>query len=85
MKKTSTRPKTRKKGKAMGNQFGYLCPNCGRGDYLHVAAFVSVALCPDGTEIDSGDTEWDADSGAWCGHCEWSGNVRDFREVGQGK
>ena len=84
MQKLSAKPKTPRKSKASGNQFGYLCPHCERGDYLHVVASVSVALCPDGTEIDSGDTEWDADSGAWCGHCEWSGNVRDLNETKKG-
>ena len=63
----------------LGNQFGYRCPECARGDYLHVAATVGVALYAHGTEMDSCDTEWGDESGAWCGYCEWSGNVRDLK------
>ena len=59
----------------LGNQFGYKCPKCGRGDYLHITVTRSVALCPDGTDDDTGDTEWDEKSPASCGDCQWAGLV----------
>jgi len=66
---------------SVGNQFGYLCPNCHQGDYLHVYASTSVSLCPDGTEVDSADQEWGQDSGASCSHCDWSGTVSQFKQA----
>ena len=66
---------------SVGNQFGYLCPNCGQGDCLHVYASTSVSLCPGETEVDSADQEWGQDSGASCSHCDWCGTVSQFKQA----
>ena len=63
----------------IGNQFGYLCPNCNQGDNLSVVALVSVELCPDGTDAD-GNHEWDDSSMASCS-CGWQGKVSDFKQA----
>jgi hypothetical protein len=65
----------------VGNQFGYLCPKCGKGDWLHVTASVSVTLVYDGTEDDDGCREWDDDSPASCGNCAWDGQVKDLKRA----
>lgn len=64
----------------IGNHFGYLCPQCGTGDALRVAATVWVALLPDGTENCSGDTEWEDDANALC-DCGWAGQVKEFKQA----
>lgn len=63
---------------SVGNQFGYLCPKCGKGDSLYITAQVSTALLPDGTDSTDSDTEWDVNCPAWCG-CGWRGTVDDFK------
>ena len=75
---TNTDPRAEHSADAIGNQFGYLCPKCGKGDYLHVTILRSVSLLPDGTEDDSGGSEFEDDSPATCGHCDWSGKVGEF-------
>lgn len=57
----------------VGNQFGYLCPECHKGDELSVAAVVWAKLYPDGSDVE-GDHEWDGNSAIVCG-CGWSGKV----------
>ena len=64
----------------VGNQFGYVCPTCGRGDHLTVFATVETELLPDGATAD-GDQEWDMESGARCKACYWHGNVTDFKTL----
>jgi hypothetical protein len=64
----------------IGNQFGYLCPECSKGDDLRVVASVSVKLMSDGTDNTDSDTEWDDASSACCG-CGWGGHVKDFKQA----
>ena len=63
-----------------GNQHGYLCPTCKKGDSLYISATVTAALLPDGCDTSDSDTEWDDESPAWCG-CGWRGVVVDFETV----
>jgi len=66
---------------SVGNQFGYLCPDCGKGTNLNIVATVWTQLYPDGTQdIDQGEREWDQDASAFCG-CGWNGKVRDFKQA----
>ena len=65
--------------KELGNQHGYVCPKCGSGEQINIAARHWVLLVPNGTEdaegdMDSGE-EWDNDNEAHCGACDWSGTV----------
>ena len=64
----------------VGNQHGYLCPKCDKGDSLYIAAVVTAALLPDGCDTSNSDTEWDEVSTAWCG-CGWSGTTGEFTVV----
>jgi hypothetical protein len=65
-----------------GNQHGYLCPTCKKGDQLTISAVraIDARLYPDGTDDDGGDTEWDDTSCARCG-CGWEGKVKDLKTV----
>lgn len=63
----------------IGNQFGYLCPQCKKGDKLRVSFTGECVLTPDGTE-DDGDHEWDNDSPVFC-NCLWCGQVKDLEEA----
>jgi len=64
----------------VGNQFGYLCPVCGNGDGLYVAATINVSLWPEGTDAADSDTECDDQSPASCS-CGWKGKVSNFRQA----
>jgi hypothetical protein len=64
----------------VGNQFGYLCPKCHKGNRLAVSFHGSCKLVPDGTD-DSGDHEWDGDSMAWCNACTWEGRVKELEQA----
>ena len=64
----------------VGNQFGYLCPECKSGENLYITALVTVALVPDGCDTGDSHTEWDKESHAWCG-CGWKGKVKDFAQA----
>ena len=67
----------------LGNQHGYRCPHCRSGEDLSIDAVVTVVarLMVDGTDNDGGDTEWDDESGAYCGACNWAGTVKDLITV----
>lgn len=67
----------------VGNQYGYQCPNCGRGTDLLVAASVGILLTPNGTDIDATTTpEWSQTSAVDCLNCGWCGTVEDLATVG---
>lgn len=66
--------------KTVGNQFGYICPRCKKGNRLAVSFHGSCLLVPDGT-IDDGDHEWDNDSMAWCNGCLWQGKVSELETI----
>jgi hypothetical protein len=62
----------------LGNDHGYQCPNCKRGDNIEIAATHWVGLVPDGTSTDDvsdWSEEWDGTNAAMCRACEWAGNV----------
>jgi hypothetical protein len=65
---------------AVGNQFGFTCPDCAKGDELTITAqmIVQARLTPDGTDDDGGDTEWDDASEVRCG-CGWNGTVAQLK------
>jgi hypothetical protein len=64
--------------KQSGNQFGYVCPECGNGSQLIVEATVPVTLHQYGTEP-VGRAEWTPDSQAHCA-CGWEGLVDELGE-----
>ena len=54
------------------------CPCCGDDDSITITATVTmdVQLCEDGTDDDGGgDREWDDNSDAECGYCDWKGTA----------
>jgi len=61
----------------IGNQHGYLCPSCTKGDKLYISATVTAALLPDGSDTTDSDTEWEVGDPAWCG-CGWRGKVENL-------
>lgn len=55
------------------------CPKCGADTEVHIEATIPVKLLPHG-EIDRvDDIEWQDTNPAWCGHCQFRGEVQDFR------
>jgi hypothetical protein len=60
----------------IGNQFGYLCPNCGKGTELLVSATAHLRLMPHGLEID--DASLLDSSAVVCLICGWEGTVGDL-------
>jgi hypothetical protein len=60
------------------NQFGMACPECKRGDRLHVSFHGICLLTPDGSE-DCGAHEWGDESPCSCRACDWLGLVKDTR------
>ena len=68
---------------SVGNQYGYVCPNCDRGTELQVTAMVQVLLTYTGTDIDATTTPvWNQTSLVDCLNCGWSGSVGDLATVG---
>jgi hypothetical protein len=67
---------------SVGNQHGLVCPKCGRGDRLSIAAVQWHDLLPDGTD-NHGDVEWDDDSVAMCStpDCVWHGTVGQLKQL----
>lgn len=65
----------------VGNQFGYVCPKCKKGNRLRIAARVWVTLLPDGTDNNDSDTEWDNESAAACLACNWTGLAGELEEL----
>jgi hypothetical protein len=64
----------------VGNQYGYLCPRCCKGDSLYIIALVTTALLPNGCDTTDSDTEWFDNSPAWCG-CGWKGTTGQFTVI----
>jgi hypothetical protein len=65
----------------MSNSFDYLCPYCGSGDQLDIAATVWVRLTSDGTDCDAsedGGHEWGDDNSCICQGCGWQGFVKNL-------
>jgi hypothetical protein len=58
----------------LGNDFNYLCPKCKKGDNLSIEIKVWATLCPDGTDVEGQDHEWEDTSRAIC-KCGWEGTV----------
>lgn len=68
----------------LGNDHGYGCPKCLRGDMLEIAALHWVSLCPNGTDdtiTQDGSEEWDETSAAQCTDCGWAGTVENLLVV----
>jgi hypothetical protein len=68
----------------LSNQHGFQCPECQSGEQIIIAATHWTQLVPDGTDdsdIKDGSEEWDDNSAARCGACEWSGTVADLITV----
>jgi hypothetical protein len=63
---------------SLGNDFGYLCPACKRGDRLQILIPVWSDLTPDGHVIEPSDDEWDQESRARCGCEGFDGLVREL-------
>ncbi len=66
---------------AKGNQFGFVCPQCLRGNRLSVVGMKWFNLVPDGTEPDpkDNDVEWGGGSAARC-KCGWTGTVLQMED-----
>jgi hypothetical protein len=76
------KPKKKLTADDVGNQFGFLCPQCSEGTDLYISATMNVQahLFPDGTDNDGGgDTEWDDASYARCTQCDWAGTVGQLK------
>lgn len=65
----------------VGNFHGYLCPKCKQGNELSISAHIWTDLTPEGCDNSDSDTEWDHNSSAMCGNCEWDGKVSDLLTV----
>lgn len=67
----------------VGNQHGYLCPQCKSGERIRIACTVWGALYPEGTDTTDSDTEWGPNNKALCmeGNCDWAGKVSDLLTV----
>jgi hypothetical protein len=63
----------------VGNQFGYLCPNCKQGNCITITCVVTCELTENGSN-DIGDHEWDTESWAHC-ECGWHGRVKEFLQA----
>jgi len=73
--------------KTVGNEHGYLCPNCDKGTELLIAASkrISLILKQDGFAIDDeSEVEWANYSHVDCLLCGWEGAVRDLLKVKMG-
>jgi hypothetical protein len=42
----------------VGNQYGYLCPNCDKGTDILITANAEVLLTPTGTDIDTSTAQY---------------------------
>jgi hypothetical protein len=66
----------------VGNQYGFLCPNCDKGTEILITANAEVLLTPTGTDIDSGTVPvWNSTSFVDCLYCGWAGKVGDLVNV----
>jgi hypothetical protein len=63
------------------NQHGYYCPHCKSSESIKIRVEKWASLFSDGTDTDEGDTEWDHNSSAMCGECDWEGVVDNLIEV----
>ena len=54
------------------------CPHCGSDDDIRVQGVCWMSLFADGTDPTDSDHEWDANSRAYCRHCDFEGSVNDF-------
>lgn len=66
-----------------GNNFGYRCPRCKRGDELCIDATIDVTvhLESDGIDWDVDDgPDWDRGSYACCNNCDWDGEVAQLEK-----
>lgn len=66
------------------NWRGDVCPKCGKADRIEVAATVWVRLTSDGSDADdtmNSDHEYDDDSDAVCGHCDYRGKLASFKRL----
>jgi len=66
----------------LGNNNGYLCPDCKMGDTLNISAEQrgEARLISSGVDFDGHDIEWEDHDAAWCG-CGWQGIVGDLLKV----
>jgi hypothetical protein len=71
-------------GNHLGNSHNYLCPKCKTGDNLSIEIKVWATLCPDGTDIEGQDHEWEDTERAIC-KCGWGGKVSDFIQLPDGE
>lgn len=68
---------------SVGNQYGFVCPNCDKGTELLVRTTADIRLMPHGMEIDHAplvDT-----THVDCLICGWEGAVGDLVQVAQKK
>jgi hypothetical protein len=67
---------------SVGNQYGYLCPNCDKGTEILITANAEVLLTPTGTDIDSSTAPgWNNSSFVDCLNCGWAGTVGDLLQA----
>lgn len=62
----------------MANLFNFKCPKCGDTESLVIEAITTIKLFSDGTEPVDGTHEWTDESVTSCGHCEWTGTVKEL-------
>jgi len=59
----------------------FYCPDC-KGTEVHVTAQYEVRIVESGDEVETrpmdGHWDWDEDSSAWCGKCDFVGTAGDF-------
>lgn len=66
------------------DEYGMICPNCGRDDALRVEISTMAALSADGTDADAEAHEWNGASRCACKACDWHGLASEAMEAAEG-
>lgn len=61
---------------------GMRCPECGALEPYLIALFSWIEVVDEGTRFCEDEERWTDDSECRCLTCDYSGQVRDFREAG---